>query len=168
MKLFIFLLFIALSANAANNPAFETMNSKWKELVQPKLSSPLKWEPRLTSPIPIAWPMHGSYVVYYAYARAAKSPGVEVEGQVWAKMASTPEGGVNFLLLTDEMKKHGIRKVSVATEKGLEPLNLLSLPRSPDNDQKIREYYCHQMSLGNIPKDIESLHKPFFQWLACK
>ena len=191
MKLIIFLMIVVLgkNVNAAGksnkNPLNEQVKSiaelEWQQSIEPGLSlvndkSPgTIWKSRLTVPFPAEWPLKDDNLIFYAYARGINIQNLrdgEYVGRVWAKVTSSPKPKLILqtkkLLTTKEVVSVRPLNSHEIDILNTDPTGLILSKRSTENDKKIKEIYCLQKSIGNIPSEIIDKHVSFFSWLSCR
>ena len=159
---------------------------KWKNLIEPRLpyaQTPdalyISWENRLVPPIPAQWPQNNKDLIFYVSARGRTSQLVDGErvGSAWGKIyvkipASESKPELKFELITDKIKAidtvgvSPLRKNQIITLQS-NPLDFLFAEPSQDKDFKLKEYFCLEKKIGNIPPDVVSRHNAFFKWLGC-
>jgi hypothetical protein len=155
---------------------------KWKESLAPKKGSPagadfIGWRTYISDPFPMMWPSMDRTFAFYAFARGMNPralPGAEFVGPTWARITCSAQNKKTELTLLDvQLKSHGVQGVRPLRQEELEilklkPLDSLLGSRTETADQKLKSYYCLQLSLGNIPSEVVAAHAVFFKWLECK
>lgn len=159
---------------------------KWRSHIDPRLPEAqtsdalyIAWENRLVPPLPAQWPQNNKDLIFYVSARGRTSQLVDGErvGPAWGKIyvkisaeESKPE--LKFELLTDQIKAidtvgvRPLRKNEIITLQS-NPLDFLFAKPSAEKDLKLKEYFCLEKKVGNIPQDVMSRHAAFFKWLGC-
>lgn len=160
----------------------------WDQHIKPQIpdekSSPQKtptsWSPRLTPPLPLEWPRTSQKIVFYSSMRGIDFANIadgENTGPVWAKITVGLIPGqkshtLRFELITTQFKKlgtQGVRPLSKSEIQILQsnPLQLLFSTPSQQDDRALKDYYCLQKAVGNLPQELLKLHPQFFKWLGC-
>jgi len=177
---------IAHDIDALVNEEWERMPGTIISGAQPS-EKPIVWMSRVTPPFPLSWPPNGDgKVVYYAYAYRIDDSLKDGEyiAAPWAKVLvgpgqSSPGTLENLSFVLKEIGDQGVEPINPEEVQAAGSIEKVGGPKliktvgqskiGADTATALKKSYCFwQENSGIIAREIQPLHKAFFDWLACK